>query len=70
MCNDDHLNLGKLNKWQIPVLFGDYLVTMMTLHLRSLFQRAKRHVVEIMKHLLWLEAVIRGSFTSSVILRR
>lgn len=41
MFDDDHLNLGKLSKWQIPVLFGDYLVTMMTLHLRSLFQRAK-----------------------------
>lgn len=24
MFDDDHLNLGRLNKWQIPVLFGDY----------------------------------------------
>lgn len=30
ICNDDHLNLGKLNKWQMPVPFGDYFMTMMT----------------------------------------
>lgn len=44
------------------MLFGDYLMSMMTSHLKSFFQRAKWHVVEIMKHLMWLEAVILGFY--------
>lgn len=41
LCNDDHLNLGKLNKWQIPVLFGDYLMTMMALTFKKFLPESK-----------------------------
>lgn len=70
LCNDDHLNLGKLNKWQIPVLFGDYLMTMMALTFKKFLPESKMTHGRDYETLPVARAVIWGFFTSFVVILR